>query len=303
VVINLDGYQGVMLHNYYLYEVDGRFSVIPWDFNMSFAGFSATVSKDGGYLYIDTPVSGTTMEARPLVNALLSDKTYLERYRGYLRELVEGVFSEEFMRTQIAGLTKLIDPYVKADPTSFFSYAQFQAAVDLDAPANLKSAADGLGTASPQFGGMMGGNTIALMSFVRGWRANILAQLAGDLPSVGTVTSNMGGIAPGGGGVVPPVGAMANDPGGLRGGAFPGGAFPGGGLPDGAFPGGAFPDGAFPGGDLPGGVPKVVVQPNVEVKTGAAAYHPAEWALMAASSLALLTVALLLRRSARRHAI
>lgn len=133
VLVNLDGYQGTMLHNYYLYELDGRFSVIPWDYNMSFAGFSATLSDDGGYFYVDTPVAGTTMEARPLVHALLSVPAYLETYRGYLHELVEGVFSVESMRTRITELTAMISGHVENDPSAFFDFESFQTATDPDA--------------------------------------------------------------------------------------------------------------------------------------------------------------------------
>ncbi|WP_286925521.1 MULTISPECIES: CotH kinase family protein [Lysinibacillus] len=38
-LVSLDSYQGNMKHNYYLYEDNGVFSIIPWDFNMSFGGF------------------------------------------------------------------------------------------------------------------------------------------------------------------------------------------------------------------------------------------------------------------------
>jgi spore coat protein CotH len=37
---NLDSYQGSLAHNYYIYEQDGVFSVIPWDFNESFGTFT-----------------------------------------------------------------------------------------------------------------------------------------------------------------------------------------------------------------------------------------------------------------------
>lgn len=38
-LLNLDSYQGNFAHNYYLYEQDGKFTMLPWDFNMSFGGF------------------------------------------------------------------------------------------------------------------------------------------------------------------------------------------------------------------------------------------------------------------------
>lgn len=36
---NYDSYLGNTTHNYYLYEQDGRFSIVPWDYNYSFGGF------------------------------------------------------------------------------------------------------------------------------------------------------------------------------------------------------------------------------------------------------------------------
>lgn len=40
-LVNLDSYQGQTKHNYYLYEDEnGVFSILPWDFNMSFGGFN-----------------------------------------------------------------------------------------------------------------------------------------------------------------------------------------------------------------------------------------------------------------------
>lgn len=45
-LVSMDSYQGSTRHNYYLYEQDGLFSIIPWDYNMSFGGF--TMGGAGG---------------------------------------------------------------------------------------------------------------------------------------------------------------------------------------------------------------------------------------------------------------
>ena len=39
VLVNLDSYVGQFKHNYYLYEENGIFTILPWDYNMSFGGF------------------------------------------------------------------------------------------------------------------------------------------------------------------------------------------------------------------------------------------------------------------------
>ena len=63
-VCNFDSYTGSIIHNYYLYEDDGKLSMIPWDYNLAFGGFQAgapgasdTSDATGMVNYpIDTPV-------------------------------------------------------------------------------------------------------------------------------------------------------------------------------------------------------------------------------------------------------
>ncbi|XQY91868.1 CotH kinase family protein [Metabacillus sp. HB246100] len=48
-LVSLDSYQGQLKHNYYLYEnEDGEFSILPWDYNMSFGGFNMGGGGGGG---------------------------------------------------------------------------------------------------------------------------------------------------------------------------------------------------------------------------------------------------------------
>mgnify|MGYP002450011276 CR=1 FL=1 len=42
---NFDSYLGNTTHNYYLYEEDGYFTVIPWDMNLAFGGFGGGYSR------------------------------------------------------------------------------------------------------------------------------------------------------------------------------------------------------------------------------------------------------------------
>ncbi len=138
-LVNLDHYQGDKKHNYYLYEENGVFSILPWDYNMSFGGYSGgggrlagdsdqetddqkngtaaegnaddtkqddkellggAPNMNGGGMMdmssnfmnesninfsITEPVSGTTLEERPLLNALLSNDEYREKYYDYLK--------------------------------------------------------------------------------------------------------------------------------------------------------------------------------------------------------------------------
>ncbi|MGE7772502.1 CotH kinase family protein [Viridibacillus arvi] len=268
-LVNLDSYQGNMKHNYYLYEEKGKFSIIPWDYNMSFGGFGAggggggrggpqedtnentekdslvtkddstsetpstTESKDeaesnsdeqrdmtdmptppegthgqppsdGGQLQppqennvarpnqeptsneeldasadakkgtesnkkeadgtsdatkdknviakrggmgagngqlisdssinfsVTTPVSGTSIEERPLLNALLSNDEYRKKYEEYLNDIATKYLAEDKIAVETAKIAKLITPYVEKDPTKFYTTEEFKAAVEGD---------------------------------------------------------------------------------------------------------------------------------------------------------------------------
>ncbi|WP_336636327.1 CotH kinase family protein [Lysinibacillus fusiformis] len=184
-LVNLDSYQGNMKHNYYLYEQNEKFSIIPWDYNMSFGGFGAggggmglgredrqkpvdasnsesspmenngqTVQagvdrqQQNGQINMEmgmsgnlmaesainfsvtTPVSGTTLEERPLLNALLTNKKYRAQYEGYLEELTTNYLTEDYVQSMTKKLAMLLTAYVEADPTKFSTTEQFLEAVE-----------------------------------------------------------------------------------------------------------------------------------------------------------------------------
>ncbi len=131
IMVHLDNYIG-MGHNYYLYEVDGKFTIIPWDLNMAFGTFGGggrgTSSSD---FYIDEPVTSALSE-RPLVARLLAHKPYMDKYHRYLEQLLQGGFAEGVMEARIDELVNLIRPYVEADELKFFSTDDFEKSINED---------------------------------------------------------------------------------------------------------------------------------------------------------------------------
>ena len=226
VLVHLDNYMG-MGHNYYLYEDGGKFSIIPWDLNESFGGFNSGLSRDQIInFFIDEPTAAS-MDQYPLVEQLLSEPEYLETYRGYLRELVEGPFSLERMTARINEIASLIRPYVQADDNLFFSLEAFDQGLTEDLSADAGSIRT------------MGGTFIGLATFVAERTASISAQLSGERASgtgdgsgnggakgLGWVFGGMGG--PGIGGPIngppgqPPAGLPERAPTAPPGGAVPG---------------------------------------------------------------------------------
>lgn len=132
VVINMDSYTSGMGHNYYLYENDGQISMLPWDYNMAFGGFGGFQggsASDIVNLAIDTPVSGVSLEERPILGKLLEVPEYKAKYHEYLQEIVDGYFADGKFEEKVQSLNDMIAEYVKQDPTAFITYDKYEEAV------------------------------------------------------------------------------------------------------------------------------------------------------------------------------
>jgi spore coat protein CotH len=124
-IVHLDNYIGIG-HNMYMYEVNGKFSLIPWDLNMAFGTFNGGIRKNGIINYfIDEPTTGP-MNRFPLVDRLLSYPPYLEIYHGYIQELLDGPFSLDAILPRIDQLADMIRSYVKADTEAFYTYEDWE---------------------------------------------------------------------------------------------------------------------------------------------------------------------------------
>ena len=134
-VCNFDSYTGSMIHNYYLYEEDGQLSMIPWDYNLAFVGFSAggggsdSVTQMVNYA-IDTPVSGGTVDSRPMLAWIFADKSYTELYHTYFDTFISEYFESGYFKNLITETENLIASYVEQDPTKFCTYEEFETGVD-----------------------------------------------------------------------------------------------------------------------------------------------------------------------------
>lgn len=130
-VCNFDSYTGSMIHNYYLYEEDGQLSMIPWDYNLAFGGFLGSSDATALVNYpIDTPVSGGTVDSRPMLAWIFSSEEYTQLYHQYFSQfLAEWLDSGSFSQT-LQQVVDLITPYVEKDPTKFCTTEEFQAGVE-----------------------------------------------------------------------------------------------------------------------------------------------------------------------------
>lgn len=124
-VCNDDSYTGMMVHNYYLYEKDGRLSMIPWDYNLGFGTFGAGNAVGTVNTPIDTPVSGGSSD-RPMLNWIFESEEYTALYHQYFAEFLSSVDTESIINNTY----DLIKSYVEKDPTAFFTYEEFELGVE-----------------------------------------------------------------------------------------------------------------------------------------------------------------------------
>lgn len=129
-LVNLDSYVSSLKHNYYLYETDGKLSILPWDFNLSFGAFQGGTADAAVNFPIDTPVSGVSLEERPLLNLLFENEEYTALYHSYLQKVVDGYFGSGHFEETINRLGALISEHVKNDVSAFYTYDQYQEAVE-----------------------------------------------------------------------------------------------------------------------------------------------------------------------------
>lgn len=295
---NMDSYIGANKQNYYLYENNGVFSILPWDYNMAFDGMgggfggmgrgdrfgrgadgagdaaggaggaaSAGADAQGGAaapgggssgrsnLLIDEPTQGAVAD-RPLVAKLLAVDEYKVQYHDILQSAIDNFLENDKFSARVTELSEMISSYVKADPTAFYTYEEYEQAVPQLISTNasqieniqqqldgtIASSGDGSGSGGG-FGGMGGGRT-----------GRAAAQGQSQAQAGGNGAASTPAQAPQGG--APGAAGEAGGPPALPDGIQPPEGFPGaagalGAAAEGA--GEARPAGGFPDGDFPGG--------------------------------------------------
>jgi hypothetical protein len=118
---NMDSYFG-RGHNYYLYRrADGRFQMIPWDFDLAYAR-----GCNSGY---EDPTCGG-LDTHPLVKRILAIAAWRDTYLDYLCEVGTTLMTPELHTTWLTTLDTRIADRIATDPNA--DYAAYRAEVDLE---------------------------------------------------------------------------------------------------------------------------------------------------------------------------
>ena len=211
---NGDSYTGSMVHNYYLYEKDGVMSMIPWDYNLAFGGFTGDSDATGTVnTAIDTLVSGGDDSDRPMAGWITASEESLALYHEKYRQFIDAVFTSGWFESEFDRVSAMIAPYVEKETRAFYSYEEFQTAAD------------------------------TLKTFCLKRAQSVQGQLDGSIPATGAAQQGSDALIDASELSITAMGGMNNGKGGDRGGnaGFPG-SFGG----DFSFDGGSFIPGDMP---------------------------------------------------------
>ena len=124
-ICNGDSYTGSIIHNYYLYEQDGKLSMIPWDYNLAFGTFQSSDASGMINDPIDTPMSISDASDRPMFGWIMNQEDYLNLYHEYFAEFLENIDIISIINAAYENIA----PYVERDPTAFCEPEDFETAV------------------------------------------------------------------------------------------------------------------------------------------------------------------------------
>lgn len=128
VVTNLDTYNGMYQHNYYLYQTqDGLFQMIPWDLSESFEGALLGAAQTPDSMYEYDPYEGFNCMNTPLVTQLLADtdSKYSKLYTAHVRTILEEKLDSIAIKGFVDPLQSLALPAVNADTNKLFSLFEY----------------------------------------------------------------------------------------------------------------------------------------------------------------------------------
>ncbi len=125
-VCNNDSYTGSTFHNYYLYEKNGKLSIIPWDYNLAFGGYQSIDTETEVNCPINFPILKKDMTEYPMLNWIFHSAEYTDLYYKYYSEFINNTdFSKIIDDTAL-----LISPYVEKSPITFCTHDEFEIGVN-----------------------------------------------------------------------------------------------------------------------------------------------------------------------------
>lgn len=128
-IANYDSYNGLYIHNYYLYQHEnGLFQVLPWDVSESFVGILLLngITNDAGLYNWDIFLDNDpTFQNRPLMNYVKNHPVYRKQYIAHIRTIIDEVLDIPTLTTTANDMQAIINASAQADDNAFFGIGPF----------------------------------------------------------------------------------------------------------------------------------------------------------------------------------
>lgn len=133
--VNLDA-PTYSANNFFLYRQpsNGRFSVMGWDMDSSFAAFPPTASPQQK-VALDIYNPKLTADPRPLVDRILGHPNWQQAWIARLGKMRKTVFQPQELEAQVRKTALLIRPELQSDPRLIYGYAAAVTGLDSDVAA------------------------------------------------------------------------------------------------------------------------------------------------------------------------
>ena len=130
-LLSYDSYTGKSIHNYYLLEKDGMFTMLPWDYNLAFGRFNMWEDINTIVNYgIDSPLNQVTDQKRPMWEWIVENDEYRTKYHEQMNKLLESYIESKQLENKIDSTYEVIKPYIALDVSAFYTPEQVDKAVD-----------------------------------------------------------------------------------------------------------------------------------------------------------------------------
>ena len=149
VIVNLDSYNGMLCHNYYLYkDTSGIFHPIIWDMNLAFGGFRLPGLDDKSLRVLSNEKMASmslfthykqSNRKRPLITNLLKNSLYRKIYLAHVKTILEENFSNGLYLERGKEIRTMIEDLVREDENRLYTYQGFEENLENSAKADKKN--------------------------------------------------------------------------------------------------------------------------------------------------------------------
>lgn len=96
------------------------------NFNMGFDSDATSIVNS----LIDNPLSSASNDERPMWGKIIENEEYKEIYHKYYQDFIDDYFNSGYFELKIEKMYRMLLPYVKKDPTAFYTVDEFTKGVE-----------------------------------------------------------------------------------------------------------------------------------------------------------------------------